>query len=516
MADEGKRAVWNSKVGFLLAAIGSAVGLGNIWRFSYMAYENGGGAFLVPYVTALLFAGIPLIILEYALGHREKGSAPLSFARISKNWEWIGWWMPTVATFGILLFYSVVIGWCINYFIYSFNMAWGVDTEAFFYKEFLHLSEGPFHLGGINRSIVFSTAIVWFISWAICYKEINHGIEKACMIFMPMLFLLTGILVCWSLTLEGAGEGIKHYLKPNWDKINIIAHYNDPKVWKVWLDAFGQIFFTLSLGFGIMITYASYLPKKSDIVGNGLFTAVANCFYSLFAGLAVFGTLGFMAHQQGVDVSEVVKSGPGLAFIVYPKAISELPVGSNLFGIAFFLTLVIAGLSSAVSLVEAFACSMTDKFNISRAKVVTAICVGGFLFSMIFTTNAGLYILDIVDHFVNHYALILGGFMECLFVGYILKAHIARDHVNSQGGVKLLKLWDICIKYITPVILAIILLQAFVNDTNEAYGGYSRKALLVYGVGMLVVTMILAIYLSIHSWDRAKRFHKPEDEHLLT
>jgi NSS family neurotransmitter:Na+ symporter len=190
-----KRSLWGSKVGFLLAAIGSAVGLGNIWRFGYMAYENGGGAFLVPYVVALVLAGIPLMILEYALGHREKASPPLAFARIHPLWEPLGWWMPVVAFLGINLFYAAVIGWCMNYFCFSFNLSWGADTGAFFFKDFLQVSDGPFTLGGIRLPILGGTILTWGIVWAICYREVSHGIEKASMIFMPLLFILTLVLV---------------------------------------------------------------------------------------------------------------------------------------------------------------------------------------------------------------------------------------------------------------------------------------------------------------------------------
>ncbi len=590
MSENNQRAVWGSKWGFLLAAIGSAVGLGNIWRFSYMAYENGGGAFLVPYLVAIVVAGVPLMILEYALGHKEKGAAPLAFSRINKNLEWIGWWMPTVATIGIQLFYSVVIAWCLNYLIFSFTLAWGTDAQAFFFGEFLNLPETPFKegvfdWGSINLSIVLSNLAVWGVIWAICFKEVNRGIEKACFVFMPLLFLLTAVLVIWTVTLDGAGEGIKHYLTPDWDKINFFAHYNDPKVWNVWVAAFGQIFFTLSLGFGIMITYASYLPKKTDIVGNAIFTTLANCAYSIFAGLAVFGVLGFMAQSKGVPITEVVKSGPSLAFVAYPEAISQLPFANSLFGIVFFLTLVLAGLSSGVSLIEAFACSITDKFNYTRGKVISTICVSGFLLSMVFTTNAGLYILDIVDHFINHYALVVGGLLECLAVGWVLKAYVARNYINSVGGRRLVKVWDVCIKYVTPTILIIILYQAFkadvtiiidgVNigsgiffgmiiqvflfyvltdhktkpwlvskmnlkaisvlkitfrfitpllfifvifraDYTMKYGGYPQPALAFFGVGILLFTLILAVFLSYRLWKQPRPNHTDSDDTLLT
>ena len=219
-----KRSLWGSKTGFLLAAVGSAIGLGNIWRFSYMAFQHGGGAFLIPYFVALLTAGFPLMILEYMLGHREKASPPLAFARIAPRWEWIGWWMPTIALFGIMLYYSAVIGWCINYFVFSFDVAWGGDPQEFFFSRFLQVSDSPFSFGGIRLPILAATFAGWGLCWFICYRKISHGIEKACMVFMPLLFLLTLILVGWTLTLDGAWQGVReNYLQPDWSKINVFA-----------------------------------------------------------------------------------------------------------------------------------------------------------------------------------------------------------------------------------------------------------------------------------------------------
>ena len=519
MKKTSDRALWGSKIGFLLAAIGSAVGLGNIWRFSYMAFEHGGGAFLIPYLCALLLAGIPLIILEYTLGHREKGSSPLAFARVSSRWEWAGWWMPTVALFGIMLYYAVVVGWCINYFFFSFNLSWGADPQSFFFQDFLQLTDSPFELGGVRMPILLATCFVWLTCWVICYREVNHGIEKACTVFMPLLFLLTLLLVGWTLTLDGAGDAIRNiYLKADWEKINIIKHFDNPSVWSVWVAAFGQIFFTLSLGFGIMITYASYLPSKTDIVGNALWMSVINCTYSFIAGFAVFGIVGFMAQAKGVAFSEVIKGGPQLAFVVYPEAIRQLPFGQSLFGALFFLVLIVAGLSSGISLIEAFSCSITDKFDWPRKTVVTVICALGFLGSIIFTTRAGLLILDIADHFITNYGLILGGIFECFVVGWLLKARIAREHVNRSGGMRLNLFWDICIRYVTPLLLVVLMMQALVGELRSAYGGYSSGSLMSFGVGWLLITIVCALVFTFYPWkpEKLKAKHHVGEDHLLT
>lgn len=509
MENIGSRAVWNSKLGFLLAAIGSAIGLGNIWRFSYMAFQYGGGAFLIPYVVAIFIAGIPLMILEFGLGHREKGSPPLAYSRISGRWEWLGWWMPILALFGIMLYYSVIISWCINYLYYSIDMAWGDNSQEFFFNNFLQLTGSPSDFAGIRMPVVLGTLVVWVACWLICDREVNRGIEKACMIFMPLLFILTIILVCWTVQLDGAWDAIKKmYLKPDWNQINFITN---PDAAKVWISAFGQIFFTLSLGFGIMIAYASYLPDKTDIPGSAIWTVVINCSYSFIAGFAVFGIVGYMAAQSGTEFSEVIKGGPQLAFVVYPEAIRQLPVGQNLFAFMFFLVLVLAGLSSGVSLIEAFSCSLIDKFGLSRKKTVTYTCIAGFLGSLIFTTRSGLLILDITDYYVTNFGLIIAGLLECVLVGWVLKASVVRSHINNAGGHRVNRIWDICIRYITPLFLLIILARSIMSELRENYGGYETWHLIVFGLCWVIVPVFAGIILSRFKWGTTQECSNPSE-----
>ncbi|MDA3786057.1 MAG: sodium-dependent transporter [Deltaproteobacteria bacterium] len=513
------RGYWHSNLGFLLAAIGSAIGLGNVWRFSYMAHQYGGGAFLVPYIVALLVAGLPIMLLEYGVGHLEKASSPLSFRRIGRHYEWLGWWMPVVAMFGIMLYYAVIVGWCVNYLFLAVSLGWGADPQGFFFNDFLQLSDSADNLGSFRMPILLATGFVWFLCWLICFRDVRHGIERASKIVMPALFILTLIMVGWTLTLEGATDAIMHnYLSADWSRINIFAA--DPLLRnmaiKTWVAAFGQIFFTLSLGFGIMITYASYLPDKINIGQNAVITCLVNCAYSLVAGLAVFGIVGFMAQSQGVPFAEAIKGGPQLAFVVYPKAISMLPSLNVLFGLMFFLILVIAGLTSGVSLIEAFTCSFTDKFAWPRKKVVTMLCAAGFLGSLIFTTQGGLYVLDIADHFITNYGLVVGGLLECLLVGWVLKSVVLRRHF-AESGSKIPFIWDICIKFITPLILIILVYFAVQVDLAENYGGYSSGQLQLFGGGALLLCLGMALAFALAPWhpDKVKRRHQPEEDDLL-
>lgn len=488
------RPQWRSRMGFILAALGSAVGLGNIWRFSYLCYKNGGGAFLIPYVIALIVVGIPLMILELGIGHRMRGSAPMTFAKINRKWEWSGWWAVIAAMFGIMLYYSVVIAWCLSYVFFSANLSWGTDTNDFFFNKFLRVSETPFQIGDINPSIMYALGAVWFITWFIVYFGVQKGVERANKIFMPVLFILIGILVCWSLTLEGAWNiGIKAYLTPD---INALKQPG------VWIDAFSQIFFTLSLAFGIMIVYASYLPKKVDIIKDALIISVGNCLFSFIAGFAVFGTLGYMSHATGQPIDQVVSKSIGLAFITYPKAISLMPSFSRLFGIMFFTSLVIAGISSAISLVEAFAASLMDKFNVTREKIVTIVCIVGFAGSIIFCYQSGIYWVDIMDYFVTHYGLVIIGIFECIVIGWIFKASKLRDHIDHSFDKKLWPIWDICIKYVVPGALVTLLINDLVILFKDGYEGYSALALLLIGRDWLIFLLVVAFLVSLSPWKK--------------
>ncbi len=485
-----KREQWRSQYGFLLAAVGSAVGLGNIWRFSYMAYEHGGGAFLIPYVVALLTAGIPLLILEYALGHERIGSAPLAYAKVKRGWEWLGWWAVLFVMFGIELYYTVVISWCVKFFFLSFNLGWGEDPNAYFFQKFLAVSESPFKLGQVRTPILGGLVLVWFINWFILYRGVQRGIELASKVFMPLLFALTAVLVFWSLGLEGATEGLAAYLRPDFAKLT------KPKVW---IDAYSQIFFSLSLGFGIMIAYASYLPERSDITRSALLTGLMDSGYAIFAGFAVFSVLGFMATAQGVPISQVVSQSIGLAFVAYPKAVSLMPAG-ELFGAIFFLCLVVAGISSSISIIEAFTAAMVDKFAVRRKPFITFVCILGFLGSLVFTTQAGLLWLDIVDHFLTHYGLVVVGILECLVVGWLFRLKVLRAHVNRISSLKLGPWWDALIKVFVPLVLGTILAGDLYSELRAPYGGYSWTAILLIGRDWVLLTLIAAYFIATRPW----------------
>jgi NSS family neurotransmitter:Na+ symporter len=480
---------WGSRVGFILAAVGSAIGLGNIWRFPYMAFDNGGGAFLIPYFVALLTAGIPIIIMEFTMGHKMKGGAPLTFAKMNRKFEWLGWWQAIISAV-IASYYVAVIGWAISYIGFSFGLSWSGEPVNFFVGEFLGLSDGPFALGGIRWSIFGTVVLAWVVSFLALFAGVKQGIERANKIFMPILIVLLLVILIRGVTLPGAGDGLEMLFKPDFSQILNGA---------VWVDAYGQVFFTLSIAFAIMITYSSYLPEKSDIVNNGFMTALLNSGFSILAGIAIFSILGYLMQQAGGELPENL-SGVFLAFATIPAAINELPTMSVLVGVLFFLALTFAGLSSFISINEVVVRSLSDKLNAPRRKVVVWYTIIAGLVSIIFTTGAGLYILDIVDHFINNFGIAISGLVEVIIVGYFFRLNDLRDHANSVSDFRIGAWWNFMLKVLTPIILGISVIINFVGDLTQAYEGYSTAALILLGWLVVVLALVIGILISRAKW----------------
>lgn len=490
--ENNDRGQWGSKIGFILAVVGSAVGLGNIWRYPYLLYSNGGGAFLVPYFIALFTAGIPLVLLEYGFGHKFRGSSPLSFARGNKKFEWLGWW-PSITSFIIITYYTQILSWAINYLFFSFGQTWGSDTNAFFFNNFLQTTNGPFDIGGIRWPIFIGITVIWIINWLVSYRGVSGGIEKLNKVLIPTLAGIMLIIVIRGVTLPGASLGLNKLFTPDWSKVKDL---------NVWMDAYGQVFFSLSLAMGILVTYSSYLPKKTDINNSAFMTAFANSGFEFLSAIGVFGILGFMATSQGIPIDEVAEEGIGLAFVVFPKVFSLMGPLGTVFGVLFFLSLVFAGLTSSISLLEAFTSAVIDKSGASRKKVVTIVTIVGYLISIIYSTGAGLYFLDIMDQFINAFSLVTVGLLEAVVIGWIIGADRIRKHTNSVSIYRVGKWWELLVKYVTPVILTTILVSKVVNEIKTPYGegSYSMSSLLLLGWGLIGAIIVLALIAKSTSW----------------
>jgi NSS family neurotransmitter:Na+ symporter len=484
---EKTRERWSSRSSFLFAVIGSAIGLGNVWRFPYITYENGGGAFLIPYLIALITAGIPLMILEYYVGHFTQSAPPTAFKKIWHRAEW-GGWFAILLIFFLSTYYCTIMGWSVNYLFHSFSLAWGNTAESvssFFNNNILQLSESPSVFGGIRLPIVGGLALVWLFIYLSLFKGVET-LGKIVYFTVIIPWLIIVVMVIRGLTLPGAMEGIKFYLTPNFSVLL------NPKVW---LAAYGQIFFTLSLAMGTLIVYASYLHEKSDITVNAFLTSIANCLTSFIAGFAVFSTLGYLAQTLGVSVKDVTTSGIGLAFVTYPMAISLLPVAARFFAALFFLLLLTLGIDSAFSMTEPVVESIVDKWGIKKKYVLPVICILGFLVGLPFTTRAGLYWIDIADHFITNYGITVVGLLECIVIGYVLGAKKARGYINQVSEMQIGIWWDIFIKFLTPAFLGVSLVFQIVNLIKKGYGGYPIWTTYLGG-GFMIVLAITAIILA--------------------
>nr|WP_120491972.1 sodium-dependent transporter [Corynebacterium lactis] len=497
-----KRDVFSSRAAFLFAAIGSAVGLGNIWRFPYVAYDSGGGAFLIPYMVALLTAGIPLLFLDFAIGHRFRGSAPKALRRIKPWAEPIGWIQVGIAFF-ITVYYAVIIAWAFIYAWKSIGKGWGDAPDDHFMKDFLQADTSSVLSLDFVPSISIVLLIVWVLVIAILAAGVDKGIGTVSVIFIPLLTVLFLIVVVYSLTLPGAAKGLDAFFTPNWSALGDSG---------VWIAAYGQIFFSLSVAFGIMLTYASYLKPRTNLTGSGLVTAFANSSFEVLAGIGVFATLGFMATQAGKGVDEVATSGIGLAFIAFPTVISQMPgVIGSLFGVLFFVSLAIAGVTSLISLLEVVVSAVRDKLNLGR--VQATLVVGGpmaVISLILFPTTSGLATLDIVDKFTNNIGIVLIALLTIIAVEWVLRrTDEFALHLNAVSSFRVGTIWRICVANITPVVLAFILSKELIGLVKENYGDYSDAQINLYGWGVMAVIIIGALLLSIAPWRGQHRLSGP-------
>lgn len=470
--ESGGRERWPGRFSFVMAAIGSAVGLGNIWRFPAVAYANGGGAFFIPYFVALLTAGIPLLILEFTVGQMKQRSAPESLKRLNKHFEWVGWFALFVGAV-IATYYAVIMAWSWNYLWYSVaGQPWsagGEGTEAdFFVNRFLQYTTEPGAMWALRWQIVLGLALTWGAVFLVVYKGV-HRVGKVVLYTVPIPWAIILILAIRGLMLDGAESGIEYYLRPEWEAL---------KKPGTWLAAYGQVFFSLTIGFGVMIAYASYRPRKSDVTNSAFITSFANCATSFFAGFAVFSVLGFLAFKNGMPVSDVVVKGGGLAFITYPAAITKMGdlggMWPPLIGALFFFALLTLGIDSLFSLVEAVVAGFRDRFpRMGRTRLTAALCFGGFVVGLLYCTRGGDAWITLFDHWANDYGLAIVGLLQCLLVGYFCNTHEIRDFANEVSEIKLFGWWELCIKVVTPVVLTYLIAnQLFEELAGPATSGY--------------------------------------------
>ena len=480
MADKNE---WGSNLSFILAMIGSAVGLGNIWRYPYVLYSNGGGAFYIPYIVAILVMGIPFLILEYGVGYNFKSSFAKSITKINSKLEYLGWFFP-VAVFLIMIYYSAILGWDGIYVILSFFKAWGSDPNTYFTTTLLQSSNSVSGLFNFIPLIAIAILVGWVIIWFISHRDLESGLGKVSKVLVPLLFIIMIFIVVFSLTLPGASIGLAQLFHPDW---SLLANF------EIWMAAFGQIIFSLSLGMSIAFTYASYSKKDSDLITNTLTIAFANCAFENFAALGVFSILGYMSLQSATPVSELVTQGTELVFIVYPTVFNVLDQWAYILGPLFFLTVYLAGITSILSTVEPLSFSIQNKFGLTRKKTMTILCAVGAIFSMLYATSFGDFLLGIVDTFINQIAILIGVVSECIVFAWIFKAEKLIDFLNKRSKtLKLGKWWLVIVKYILPIFITIVWIGGMVDVINT--GSFTQ---LMFTILTAAVLLIVTLFLTI-------------------
>ncbi|XP_031434328.2 sodium- and chloride-dependent GABA transporter ine-like [Clupea harengus] len=436
-----QRGTWSSRLEFVLASIGYAVGLGNVWRFPYLCYRNGGGAFFIPYVIMLFLCALPLLLMEFTVGQFTQCGPAQAFKKICPLLKGIG--MGTVVVSFILIgYFNTLMSWILFYFFSSFssplpwqscNNTWNVlencsvqftvnDTfqqsasQQFFNYRLLEISTGLEDMGSIRWEL-FACLI---LAWAIEYFSIFKGVKfTGKVVYFTALFpyAILFILLVFTTRLPGATDGILFFLTPKWHKLKEV---------QVWIDALSQIFFSIGVGFGVMISMASYNNFNNNILRDALVVIVANSATSVFSGFVVFSALGYMAHIRSVTIEDLAVEGPGLAFVVYPEILATLPV-PQLWAFLFFLMLLCLGLDSQFAHLELLVTTVMDGVGPKlppalrqKEVVVLLVCLPSFLVGLPCVFQGGVYMFQLLDHYTVAVSILVIAVLEIAAISWIL------------------------------------------------------------------------------------------------
>jgi NSS family neurotransmitter:Na+ symporter len=441
-----KRVTFASKIGVVAAAAGSAVGLGNIWRFPSQAADGGGAIFIFIYIACILFFGLPVMMSEFIIGRSARANSAGVFHKLAPGtpWKWVGR-MGVLAGFMIMGFYMVVCGWTLVYVFQS--ISGNLATVNDFTVQFNNLLANP--LKQSFWMVVFTLLTSYFI-----FSGVRKGIENSSKILMPMLFLMLIILAVRALLLPGAGAGIDFLFKPNFDNVKST----------VFLDAMGQAFFSLSVGMGCLITYGSYFNKDIILTKTALLVSILDTLVALIAGLVIFPAAFALTANPDTIVDELVTGGPGLLFITIPELFIQMP-GSMIWSTLFFCLLSLAALTSTISLMEVVTIYISEEYKISRKSSVLLVTVGVIILGIISSySNSFFNILDIVS---AKYMLPAGGLFISLFVGWYLNRNVVESELTNDGklkfGVAFLKVYIFLLRYIAPIAILSIFIYGIVG-----------------------------------------------------
>uniref|UniRef100_H2YE53 Transporter n=1 Tax=Ciona savignyi TaxID=51511 RepID=H2YE53_CIOSA len=498
--ETGERGNWTNKAEFLLSMIGYAVGLGNVWRFPYLAFENGGGAFLIPYLTMLVLAGLPIFFLEVSLG-QFCSQGPLGAFNGVPLVKGLGAAMVVVSVY-VGIYYNVVISYTLYFLFSSFtselpwarcNNQWNTQacvhsssiynsnqtpqnipkghtrvspSEEYWNFKVLEKTNNIENLGKIRWEL----ALILLLAWIIIYGCLIKGIKssgKAVYFTATFPYVVLTILLARAFTLEGAMDGVFYFFNPKWDKL-LTA--------KVWKDAATQIFYSLSASWGGLITLSSYNKFNNNCYRDSIIVVITNSFTSIFAGVTIFAVIGFMAHVLKTDIASVAADGPGLAFVVYPEALTQMPV-SPLWSVLFFLMLFTLGLDTMFATLETIVTSLTDAFprQLRHQKCIftLAVCVFLLLIGLPLVTQGGFYYLHLLDSYVASYSLIVCAIVEMLSISYIYGLNRFCDDIKMMTGRRPNVYWRVTWSLVSPAVLTFILVYSIANYKPLKLDDYS-------------------------------------------
>ena len=471
---------WDSSAAFIFAMIGAAVGLGNIWRFSYVLYSNGGGSFFIPYLIAILIMGIPFLILEYGVGFTFRQSFSSIMKKIDPKFEIIAW-ILVLLVFVVTIYYMVILSWDLVYLASSFTFSWGVDTAQYF----VSTVGGSSNLSNANFLLIptaVGVIIMWIALWFIAHRNVDKGIGRVSKILIPALFVIMGFIIIYALTLPGAGIGVNTLLTPDWSKL---ADVN------IWLAAFAQIIFSLSMGQAIATTYASYLPENSKLINNVFIVVASNSLFEICTAFGVFSILGYMSLTNGTPMVQLITEGTGLIFIVFPMIFNIMgPIGRILAPL-LFLAILFAGITSALGFLEPMLSTTSDKLGWSRKKTATVLSIVGCVISLILTSGISSYLVGIIDTFVNEYGILVLIAIQCIIFAWFYGLDKFLPALNGLSIINVGRTWKLVIKYVLPCFLILMWANGLVKMLKTA-----QPFEIIVDIIILAAVMVSAIVLT--------------------
>ena len=490
MFNQGKSS-WNSSAVFLIAMIGAVLSLTSLTQFSYIMYGNGGGAFLIPYIIAIVLIGVPFLCLEFGAGFKFKSSISKILFNIKGEYEYLGWFIIFIM-FLLLAIYICIMGWDLIYMVLALFKGWGANPDTFFNQSLLHSSTDIYSL----TYLIVPIGITVMVIWGVIYLISRHGIDliaKVNMVLVPVMIILLVAVFIFVLTLAGSKIAMSLIIHPDW---SCLLDYH------VWLIAFTQVISVLLLGQAVASSYSSYLDgdgeAKVHLVDNAWIIALVSFAVQIVFTLIIFGLLGAMVEVNPLVNTEFTNTFT-LIFVLIPNAFNTMGIWGNIIGFAFFLLLFIAGLSSAIGIIEPFVSSAVEKFSITRTRALRYICVIGIFASFVFTTGMGQYLITVVSQFLMNFAILLAILLELVIIAWVYGADRLMDSLNEGSSIKVDSFWIICIKFITPIILIILLVLGVYNLIST---GNHRTLFIDSIVAVIFVIAPLVLTLNLIDNDR--------------